>query len=72
MRSQAIKWGLVAAVVLAAAAVYQFETDDGAQAGTTDSTPATAHNSSSPFVQSHVGTLPDGQLRAEGSLLVLN
>lgn len=72
MRSQAIKWGLVAAVVLAAAAVYQFETDDGAQAGTTDSTPATAHNSSSPFVQSHVGTLPDGQLRAEGSQLVLN
>ena len=65
MRSQAIQLSLVAAVVFAAAAVYQSQSDDAAQTVATDSASGTAHNGSTPFVQSHIGTLPDGQLRAE-------
>lgn len=71
MRRQAIQLSLVAAVVFAAAAVYQSQSDDAALASATDSERGTAHNGSAPFVQSHIGTLADGQLRAEGNKLVL-
>lgn len=71
MKAQAIQMSLVAAVVLAAAAVYQ--------SGKVD-VPVSADESASqfppasnvPFVQSHVGTVPDGQIRADGAKLVLN
>lgn len=72
MRSQAIKLSLVAAVVLAAAAVYQSHTEDSAATTFSNATAAPSRDGHSPFVQSHVGTLPDGQLRAEGAKLVLN
>ena len=71
MRSQAIKLSLVAAVVLAAAAVYQSATGEP-HASAAESALQSPNTTSEPFVQSHVGTLPDGQLRAEGTKLVLN
>lgn len=72
MRRQAIKLSLVAAVALAAAAVYQFESGAATPAGAHSAAHSATRDSTSPFVQSHIGTLPDGQLRAEGNTLVLN
>lgn len=71
MKRQAIQLSLVAAVVLAAAAVYQSGRGDS-QDGAAEATGQTSPSSSFPFVQSHVGTVLDGQLQAEGSQLVLN
>ena len=71
MKRQDNQLSLVAAVVLAAAAVYQSETGDSHTSAAESALPS-PHTTSAPFVQSHVGTLPDGQLRAEGAKLVLN
>lgn len=72
MKSRAITIGLVAAVVLTAAAVYQFQSENSAEAGVTDTANGKTLDASGSFVQSHVGTVPDGQLRADGATLVLN
>lgn len=72
MKSRAIPIGLVAAVVFAAAAVYQFQSDDGATTDANAVATNTPHRSAQPFVPSLTGTLIDGELRAQASQLVLN
>ncbi len=72
MKRQAIQLSLVAAVALAAAAVHQSHTQDAAAADASGATDNKLRDSNNPFVQSHIGTLPDGQLRVEGVSLVLS
>ncbi len=72
MKTQAIKIGLVAAVVLTAAAVYQSQSDNTDGAAAMDATQAAPHSQASNFAPSFVGTQIDGQLIAKAGQLELS
>lgn len=72
MKSQAIKIGLVAAVVLTAAAVYQSQSDHTDDVAAMDAAHTSGQPQSSPFAASFVGTQIDGQLLVKGGQLELS
>lgn len=72
MTSRAKPIGLVAAVVIAAAAFYQFQSDNTDGVSVVDTAQAAAQPQSGPFAASFVGTQIDGQLLVKGGQLELS
>jgi lipase chaperone LimK len=72
MKNRAKPIGLVAAAVIAAAALYQYQSDNSDGVAAMDATQAAVQSSGNTFAASFVGTQIDGQLLAKGGQLELS